>query len=102
MSSVVPDRLDPEPALDLGELTGLVTPAFLRENLILPVSLTPSLLKVAMVPPPDRELVQALELAAERRVEVAESDAKAVQSGLEALFSSTASRWTFRTRMSTG
>jgi general secretion pathway protein E len=87
MSSVTPDRLDSEPALDLGELAGLIAPAFLKENLILPLSLSPDLLAVAMAPPLDGELVEALELAAERPVRVVEREAKFVQSALEELFS---------------
>ena len=87
MSSVSADQLGLTPELDLAELSALIAPAFLRENGILPLSLNAELLAVAMAPPLDAELVEALEMAAERPVAVIERDAKAVQSGLDSLFS---------------
>jgi len=73
-------------ALDPAVLASMVSPAFLLDNKILPLAMTADLFSVAMPPPIDHGLVEALEMAVGRRVSAVEQDAKAVTQGLERLF----------------
>ena len=73
--------------LDLAALASLVSPAFMQDSRILPLALTPEMLAVAMTPPIDQTLVEALEMAAGRPVTVVSQDEESVRSGLDRLFS---------------
>jgi len=76
----------PQDRLDLAALAECVSLAFLRECSILPLSLAPDHLVVAMAPPIDDALVEALVLATGRRVTVEPTDQGRVAAGMMRLF----------------
>ena len=73
--------------LDLSALAECVSLQFLRESLILPLSLRPDHLTVAMAPPVDESLVEALVLSTGRRVSVQEADRGRIMAEMMRLFS---------------
>jgi general secretion pathway protein E len=73
--------------MDLALLSGFVASAFLRENRILPLSLTASCLRVAMTAPVDEGLVEALRMATGRAIEVEERLEADISASLQRLFS---------------
>jgi len=73
--------------LDLSALAECISPQFLRENFILPLSFAPDHLIVAMAPPVDQTLVEALVLASGRRVTVQTLDKGRIGAQMMRLFS---------------
>ena len=77
----------PQTGLDLSALAECVSLSFLRESSILPLSFGPDHLAVAMTPPVDSSLVEALALSSGRPVTVTELDKSRIAAEMMRLFS---------------